>query len=69
MNDAPRTIRHPQLEQDAPPAPTPPVQPGLEDCCRTGCSPCVFDLYEDAMDRYRIALAKWAARHGGGGTT
>ncbi|MDQ1814433.1 oxidoreductase-like domain-containing protein [Massilia sp. CCM 9210] len=44
-------------------APLPPVQPGLEDCCRSGCTPCVFDLYDDAMDRYRIEMAAWQSRH------
>ncbi|UUZ47764.1 oxidoreductase-like domain-containing protein [Massilia sp. B-10] len=44
------------------PMPVEPVQPGLDDCCRSGCTPCVFDLYEDAMDRYRAELAKWQAR-------
>jgi hypothetical protein len=44
------------------PRPQPPVQPGLEDCCRSGCTPCVFDLYEDALERYRKALAAWEAR-------
>jgi hypothetical protein len=46
------------------PMPVEPVQPGLDDCCRSGCTPCVFDLYEDAMDRYRAELKKWKARHG-----
>jgi len=46
------------------PLPVEPVQPGLDDCCRSGCTPCVFDLYEDAMDRYRAELKKWRARHG-----
>lgn len=46
------------------PMPVEPVPPGLEDCCRSGCTPCVFDLHEDAMDRYRAALEKWQARHG-----
>ena len=59
----PRTIRHPQLEPDDP-RPVAPVQPELEDCCRSGCTPCVFDLYEDAMDRYRVQLARWEARRG-----
>ncbi|MES3022446.1 MAG: oxidoreductase-like domain-containing protein [Pseudomonadota bacterium] len=59
-----RTIRHPQLEPDIPPAPIAPVQPGLEDCCRGGCTPCVFELYDEAMDRYHLQLAKWTARHG-----
>ncbi|MEO7493660.1 MAG: oxidoreductase-like domain-containing protein [Massilia sp.] len=62
----PRTIRHPQLAPEIPPPPVPPVQPGLEDCCRSGCTPCVFDLYEEAMERYRVQLAKWKARYPAG---
>ena len=42
--------------------PTEPVQPGLDDCCRSGCTPCVWDLYDDAMDRYRAELKKWEER-------
>ena len=45
----------------ASPRPEPPVAPGLEDCCRSGCSPCVFDLHEDALARYEAALAAWEA--------
>lgn len=41
------------------PRPEPPVQPDLEDCCRSGCTPCVFDLYEQALERYQQALADW----------
>ena len=62
MTDTPRrTIRHPEL-QPPDPAPVAPVQPDIDDCCRSGCTPCVFDLYEEAMDRYRAALAAWQAR-------
>lgn len=57
-----RTIRHPVLEMPDP-EPVEPLQPALEDCCRSGCAPCVFDLYEDAMDRYRAAHAAWLKRH------
>jgi hypothetical protein len=35
----------------------PPVEPELEDCCRSGCCPCVFDLYAEAMERYEAWLA------------
>jgi hypothetical protein len=44
------------------PRPQPPVQPDLADCCRSGCTPCVFDLYEEALERYRKELAAWEAR-------
>ena len=43
------------------PRPLPPPQPQLEDCCRSGCTPCVFDLYEAALERYEQALAAWEA--------
>ncbi|HEY1226984.1 MAG TPA: oxidoreductase-like domain-containing protein [Ramlibacter sp.] len=35
----------------------PPVEPDLEDCCRSGCCPCVFDLYAEALERYEAWLA------------
>jgi hypothetical protein len=43
--------------------PSPPRAPDPEDCCGTGCVPCVFDVYEDQLARYREALAAWQARH------
>ena len=48
---------------DPDPAPQPPPQPDLDACCASGCSPCIFDLYEIEMDRYRQALRAWRARH------
>ncbi|MBS6363015.1 MAG: hypothetical protein KH616_21970 [Burkholderia sp.] len=45
------------------PRPTPPPRPAPEDCCHSGCSPCVFDLYAEALGRYRVELAAWEARH------
>lgn len=47
---------------DAPPIP--PREPAPEDCCRSGCIPCVFDLYEAELQRYERELAAWEARHG-----
>ncbi|MFL9997711.1 oxidoreductase-like domain-containing protein [Paraburkholderia sediminicola] len=38
------------------------MQPDLDDCCHSGCNPCVFDLYDDALERYQLALAEWQAR-------
>lgn len=52
--------------RDSPPAddppPTPPVRPSSNDCCRGGCDPCVFELYEEAVERYRVELKAWEAR-------
>jgi hypothetical protein len=44
------------------PPPQPPVRPDLDDCCHSGCTQCVFDLYDDALERYEIALAQWQKR-------
>jgi hypothetical protein len=46
------------------PRPVPPEPPGLNDCCRSGCNPCVFDLYDDALARHEIKLAAWEAIQG-----
>jgi hypothetical protein len=45
------------------PRPTPPERPLPDDCCQSGCNPCVFDLYEEALERYEARLAEWNARH------
>ncbi|HZZ12069.1 MAG TPA: oxidoreductase-like domain-containing protein [Paraburkholderia sp.] len=52
----------PRARPEDDPQPLPPVQPDLDDCCHSGCSPCIFDLYEDACDRYRAALTEWQTR-------
>lgn len=43
-----------------PQAPAPP-EPG--DCCNSGCTYCVDDLYQDELDRYRAALKAWNERN------
>ncbi|QBR00847.1 hypothetical protein E1956_25595 [Paraburkholderia pallida] len=50
----------PRPEDD--PRPLPPERPSNEDCCQSGCSPCIFDLYDEEVDRWRAALAAWEAR-------
>lgn len=45
------------------PRPLPPREPALEECCKGGCEPCVFDRYYDALERYRDALQEWLRRH------
>lgn len=46
------------------PPPIPPTPPGIDDCCRRGCDPCIHDLYEEELARYEVALAKWQQEHG-----
>lgn len=49
--------------EDDDPKPQPPVEPDAIDCCGEGCVPCIYDLHEQAVERYREALAAWLARH------
>ncbi|WP_051003566.1 oxidoreductase-like domain-containing protein [Cupriavidus sp. BIS7] len=44
------------------PRPQPPERPGDNECCGSGCDPCVFDFYNDEMERYRQELRAWEAR-------
>ncbi len=47
----------------ADPRPVPPEPPLPGDCCESGCDPCVYDSYSDALQYYRERLAAWQARH------
>ena len=46
----------------ADPAPLPPVAPQPGDCCGEGCTHCVLDRYDAALERYEADLAIWKAR-------
>lgn len=52
-----------EASPDPDPMPLPPVQPDLDACCGNGCEPCIFDLYDLEMDKYRQAMRAWRARH------
>lgn len=45
------------------PRPQPPEKPLPAECCESGCPTCVYDLYAEALDGYRQALAAWRLRH------
>jgi hypothetical protein len=51
------------MDPEADPRPAPPERPLDEACCGRGCSPCVFDCYEEALARYEQALLEWKRRH------
>ncbi|HEV3239947.1 MAG TPA: oxidoreductase-like domain-containing protein [Casimicrobiaceae bacterium] len=52
----------PDIPLDDDPRPGPPPRPTMEDCCRGGCDPCVFDLYDSALERYEAELRAWRKR-------
>lgn len=47
----------------ADPRPTPPEEPGPNECCGSGCPLCVLDLYSEELTRYRQALEAWKQRN------
>lgn len=53
----------PEPPADEPAAPPePPREPDAEECCGEGCVRCVFDVYEEQLERYRAALAAYRDR-------
>jgi hypothetical protein len=50
------------------PAPVAPIRPDNDECCGGGCNPCIFDLYEEARERYEEVLAAWRKRNRDGST-
>jgi hypothetical protein len=49
-------------DRDSDPRPIPPERPAPDDCCQSGCHPCVFDVYEAALERYEADLRAWNSR-------
>ena len=45
------------------PKPVPPDADNYTGCCDSGCTPCIYDLYWEAVARYEQALAAWRERH------
>lgn len=41
------------MEQDLDELPEPPTRPLDSECCGNGCTPCVFDIYDEEMEQWR----------------
>ena len=50
------------MSTPADPRPISPEKPLPMDCCDSGCSPCVLDIYQDELAYYQAALSAWEAR-------
>ena len=44
--------------------PIPPREPAPEECCGKGCTPCVLDVYAEALERYKAELEAWNIKAG-----
>ena len=60
--DPPTTRR--TLTIDSDPEPRRPADPDPLDCCGSGCVRCIFDVHDEAMERYREQHGAWLARRG-----
>lgn len=49
---------------DFDPRPEKPAEPEPWECCGSGCDPCVYDRYWEALTNYEAALRSWKARQG-----
>ena len=43
----------PCVSSSEPDLPEPPEEPLQGDCCGTGCSPCVFDIYQEELTKWK----------------
>ena len=60
--------RDPEAAPAHDPAPVRPEEPDPADCCGEGCVRCIYDVHEEAMERYQAALAAWKARQAPSGS-
>ncbi|MFO7858107.1 MAG: oxidoreductase-like domain-containing protein [Ectothiorhodospiraceae bacterium] len=47
-----------ERDADGPRLPPKPQPPDPSECCNSGCEPCVFELYEDALERWEARVER-----------
>ena len=54
------TMPTPSVPLDPPPQP--PSKPGNDECCHSGCTFCVLEMYQEDLAAYEDALRAWQHR-------
>lgn len=54
------TMSSPAIPHDPPPEA--PVRPGDDECCNSGCTYCILDMYQEQRLAYEEKLRAWQAR-------
>lgn len=50
------------MHDPADPPPMRPAEPDADDCCAEGCIRCIYDIYEEKLERYQEAMQRWRGR-------
>lgn len=53
-------------DEKSPALPPKPRKPDLDECCDSGCDPCVFDRYHDALAAWKRECREIEARRKAG---
>ena len=56
----PSTMSSPSIPHDPPPEA--PVRPGDDECCNSGCTYCILDMYQEQRIAYEEKLRAWQQR-------
>lgn len=51
-----------QADPKKPAWPAPPIKPDPAECCGRGCSPCIFDYYWDALERWEERVRRMGGK-------
>ena len=50
------------MSEKEPELPPPPIKPDSSECCKSDCSPCILEQYEDELARWEAEVTRIRAR-------
>ena len=60
ITSSPIAMSSPSIPHDPPPEA--PVRPGDDECCNSGCTYCILDMYQEHRIAYEEKLRAWQER-------